>query len=133
MLSLGEPGLCRTWSETQIVGFLMHRLISYVYIVTLDLYLYLDSLPRRQLRERPFGFYGLSGWKMFSGLCIFFIRDAVLSFYLYIIQFTIQYNLPCPIYYFRAKLDPGFFKRSSTPHPPPPPPTPLKSKGRSLQ
>ena len=22
-----QPGLCRTWSETQIVGFLMHRLI----------------------------------------------------------------------------------------------------------
>ena len=21
-----QPGLCRTWSETQIVGFLMHRL-----------------------------------------------------------------------------------------------------------
>ena len=24
-----QPGLCRTWSETQIVGFLMHRLKSY--------------------------------------------------------------------------------------------------------
>ena len=23
-----QPGLCRTWSETQIVGFLMHRLKS---------------------------------------------------------------------------------------------------------
>ena len=23
-----QPGLCQTWSETQIVGFLMHRLIS---------------------------------------------------------------------------------------------------------
>ena len=24
-----QPGLCRTWSETQIVGFLMHRFILF--------------------------------------------------------------------------------------------------------
>ena len=24
-----QPGLCRTWLETKIVGFLMHKLISY--------------------------------------------------------------------------------------------------------
>ena len=26
-----QPGLCRTWSEPQIVGFLMHRLIWFSY------------------------------------------------------------------------------------------------------
>ena len=30
-----QAGLCRTWSETQIVGFLMHRLISCLKIVAI--------------------------------------------------------------------------------------------------
>ena len=30
-----QAGLCWTWSETQIVGFLMHRLISYMYLSAL--------------------------------------------------------------------------------------------------
>ena len=28
-----QAGLCWTWSETQIVGFLMHRLIYFVYMI----------------------------------------------------------------------------------------------------
>ena len=32
-----QPGLCRTWSETQIVGFLMHRLNWFqVFISVID-------------------------------------------------------------------------------------------------
>ena len=27
-----QTGLCQTWSETQIVGFLMHRLILIIYL-----------------------------------------------------------------------------------------------------
>ena len=38
-----QPGLCQTWSETQIVGFLMHRL-KYKLLMDVHMpHLYLDS------------------------------------------------------------------------------------------
>ena len=33
-----QAGLCRTWSETQIAGFLMHRLITEASIIIVHMY-----------------------------------------------------------------------------------------------
>ena len=44
-----QPGLCWTWSETQIVGFVMHRLIYILikrlilFVIFLSFFLYTDS------------------------------------------------------------------------------------------
>ena len=41
-------------------------------------------------RERPFDFNGSGTGRCFLGLDIFFARDAVLSFYSYIIQYVLS-------------------------------------------